>query len=218
MIKMKHRRTHIIGSDHKYLHTAVLIPEITIRGEKHLLFQERSADIIQGSEICFPGGRFDAAKDRSLKHTAIRETCEELGISRNKVRVTGDLGTLIAPVGVMVRAFTGILRIGSLDELTIDKAEVAKVFTVPLTWFRENPPKEHQLYLEVHPFRYNDKNEKEHLLPVKDYALPARYEQPWGGRRHPVFVYPSEAGVIWGITAEIIREYINFKKPSKENA
>ncbi|MBW6458251.1 MAG: CoA pyrophosphatase [FCB group bacterium] len=204
-------KTHIIGSDHKYLHTAVLVPEITIAGEKHLLFQERSADIIQGSEICFPGGRFDAETDRSLRDTAIRETCEELGISRNKVRITGDLGTLIAPVGVMVRAFTGILRIKSPDELTIDKSEVAKVFTVPLAWFRDNPPKTYHLQIEVRPFRYNDKNEKEHLLPVKDYALPARYEEPWSGRRHPVFVYPAEQGTIWGITAEIVREYMNLK-------
>ncbi|MDZ7820407.1 MAG: hypothetical protein U5N26_00575 [Candidatus Marinimicrobia bacterium] len=44
---------------------------------------------------------------------------------------------------------------------------------------------------------------------MKDDTLPERYEQPWKGRRHPVFVYPSPSGVIWGITAELIREYLD---------
>ena len=208
---MKHNDT-IIGKSYKYLSTAVLIPIIRINGETHLLFEERNADIVQGSEICFPGGRFDEVKDRSLKETAIRESCEELGISRNKIRVIGKLGTLIAPVGVLVEAYIGsIKKIGNMNELAINRAEVEKVFTVPLSWFSKNPPKEHYLNVEVHPFRYNDNMEKEHLLPVRDYALPARYEQPWSGRKHPVFVYNGEHGVIWGITAELVKEFLTSK-------
>ncbi|MDD3967065.1 MAG: CoA pyrophosphatase [Candidatus Neomarinimicrobiota bacterium] len=198
---------NIIGKSYKYLNAAVLIPLVRIDGEEQLLFERRSADIIQGSEVCFPGGRFDKAKDRSLKATAVRESCEELGISRNKVRVFGKLGTLIAPVGVAVEAYLARLNIRRLKDLNINKAEVEKVFTVPLSWFKKNPPKEHHLLIEIHPFYYNDNREKEQLFPVKDYALPERYEEPWKGRRHPVFVYNTPSGVIWGITAELIREF-----------
>ncbi len=198
----------IIGKDYKYLNTAVLIPRVRIGREDHLLFQQRSPDIIQGGEICFPGGRVDAVRDRSLKDTAIRETCEELGIEKRRIRVLSKLGTLIAPVGVAVEAYVASLTIGGLQDLSISKAEVARVFTLPLAWFRANPPKEHRLTVEIQPFRYNDKNEKEHLLPVRDYALPARYEEPWTGREHPVFVYRTDFGVIWGITAELVREYV----------
>lgn len=205
---MKKHSDTIIGKDDKYLNTAVLIPLIVRGKEKHLLFQQRSADIIQGSEVCFPGGRFDAAKDRSLKDTAVRETCEELGIPGKKVRVIAKLGTLIAPVGVMVEAYVGTLAIQDLGELNINRAEVEKVFTLPLAWFKSHPPKEHHLNIQVHPFRYNDNREKEHLFPVKDYALPERYEEPWSGRQHPVYVYPTDQGVIWGITAELVRDYL----------
>ncbi|MDZ7796824.1 MAG: CoA pyrophosphatase [Candidatus Marinimicrobia bacterium] len=201
----------IIGRSYKYLNTAVLIPLIRINKETHLLFEQRSSDIVQGDEICFPGGRFDVEKDATLKDTAQRETCEELGITKNRVKVRQKFGILITPIGVLVEAYTAIIRIKSIRELNINKAEVRRVFTIPLDWFRKNPPREHQLHIEVRPFRYNDNHEKEHLLPVKDYALPERYEQPWEGREHTVFVYPAPSGVIWGITAEIIREYIKRK-------
>lgn len=205
---MQRNNDNIIGKSYKYLNAAVLIPLLRIDGEIHLLFEQRSEDIIQGSEVCFPGGRFDPAKDRSLGNTAVRETCEELGIPKNKIRIRQKLGTLIAPVGVLVEAYIGRIKIGNINELNINRAEVEKVFTVPLSWFREHPPKEYQLNVEIHPFRYNDKMEKEHLLPVRDYALPERYEQPWSGRKHPVFVYSAEHGVIWGITAELVREFL----------
>lgn len=209
MLKMINRNKDIIiGKSYKYLNTAVLIPLVRIGGKTHLLFEERNADIVQGSEICFPGGRYDPKKDRSLKDTAIRETCEELGISRKQISVREKLGTLIAPVGVMVEAYIGKIKLNNINSLNFNSAEVEKVFTVPLSWFREHPPKEHHLKIEVHPFHYNDKREKEHLLPVRDYALPERYEQPWSGRKHPVFVYTWEHGVIWGITAELIREFL----------
>ncbi|MDD3498725.1 MAG: CoA pyrophosphatase [Candidatus Moranbacteria bacterium] len=213
---MQRHRDTIIGKSYKYLNTAVLITLVRFGGKTHLVFEERSADIVQGSEICFPGGRFDKVKDRTLKDTAIRESCEELGISRKQISIRGKLGTLIAPVGIMVEAYIGSMKIRSIDELNINPAEVEKAFTVPLSWFREHPPKEHQLNVEVHPFRYNDNMEKEHLLPVRDYALPERYEQPWSGRKHPVFVYTGEHGVIWGITAELVREFLASKYALKK--
>lgn len=202
---------NIIGKSYKYLNAAVLIPLLRINGEIHLLFEQRSADIIQGSEICFPGGRFDPAKDRSPRDTAVRETCEELGIPKNKIRIRRKLGSLIAPAGVLVEAYIGNIKTANIDKLNINRAEVEKVFTVPLSWFRANPAKEHYLNIEIHPFYYNDNMEKVHLFPVKDYALPERYEQPWSGRKHPVFVYLAEKGVIWGITAELVREFLKSK-------
>lgn len=205
---MRQNSDTIIGKSYKYLNSAVLIPLLRLEGKMHLLFEERSSDIVQGSEICFPGGRFDRGKDRSLKDTAIRESCEELGISPKQISIRRKLGALIAPVGVLVEAYIARIKIGNINELNINRAEVEKVFTVPLSWFREHPPKEYQLNVEIHPFRYNDNMEKEHLLPVRDYALPERYEQPWSGRKHPVFVYSGEHGVIWGITAELVREFL----------
>jgi len=209
---MFNKHNNIIGRSYKYLNTAVLIPLLRINSETYLLFEQRSSDIIQGDEICFPGGRFDPEKDRSLKDTALRETCEELGIPSGKVRIRKKLGTLVTPVGVMVEAYTGRIKLKNIRDLNINRAEVEKVFTVPLSWFREHPPKTYRLDIEVHPFRYNDNREKEHLLPVKDYALPARYEEPWKGRSHPVFVYAAPSGVIWGITAELVREYLHREK------
>lgn len=61
-----------------YFKAAVLVPLIEIEGELHFLFEKRAANIKQGGEICFPGGKFEITDSSSLA-AAMRETQEELG-------------------------------------------------------------------------------------------------------------------------------------------
>jgi peroxisomal coenzyme A diphosphatase NUDT7 len=188
----------IIGKNEKYINTAVILLAATIEGERQILFEKRSPGIPQGNEVCFPGGRIDTAVDRTPEEAAVREACEELGLPSGKVTVTGYLGTLVAPLGVAVDAFAGEIDIHSLEELTPSRDEVQSVFLVPVSWFQRNPPEEYQVRLDVHPLD----------LPVRELGLPERYHQPWGGRKLPVYVYRTGKEIIWGITAEITREYI----------
>jgi peroxisomal coenzyme A diphosphatase NUDT7 len=201
----------IIGKE-KYINSAVLIPIVSIDGNEFILFQKRSQTVRQPGEVSFPGGHFDADKDKDYLSTAVRETREELGITEQQISVLGKLGTLVAPMGVIVEAYIGILNINSIDELEIDNEEVEKVFLVPIEYFVMNNPSEYITRLELHPSIIKENGDKEELLPVKDLGLPAQYALPWTRGKHRVLVYQNTEEIIWGITAELIYELTNRLK------
>ncbi len=105
----------IIGKD-KYFNSSVLIPLIFFGDEYHFLFEKRANNIRQGGEVSFPGGEFDKNKDKDFLDTAVRETIEEIGIAKEKIQIIGNMGTLVAPMGVTVDSFIGILKINKLNE------------------------------------------------------------------------------------------------------
>lgn len=193
----------------EYFNSAVLIPLIEINNEQCLLFEKRSAKIRQGGEICFPGGEFDINNDKSFKETAIRETIEELGLTRNKIETIGCLDTFVGPMGVTVDSIIAKLKIKDITGINYNKNEVEKVFTVPVSFFLENHPETYEMRLELHSHYLNSKGEKIDLLPVKQLGLPERYSKPRQGKKHTVYVYKTENEIIWGITAALIFEFIN---------
>jgi 8-oxo-dGTP pyrophosphatase MutT (NUDIX family) len=204
----------ILGKD-KYFNSAVLVPLVEIDEKFHFLFEKRADHIRQGGEVSFPGGEFDNKKDQGLRHTAIRETTEELGLASDKIEIIGKVGTLVAPMGVTVDAFVGLISIKSLDELVIDKNEVEKVFLVPMDHFLKQKPEEYTVKLEVHPSYTDENGKKIELLPVQKLGLPPRYSKPWKNGFHRILVYNSTEEVIWGITAEIIFELCRMINSSK---
>jgi coenzyme A diphosphatase NUDT7 len=205
IIKHLPRSPNVLGKD-RYVNTVVLVPLVLIENEYHLLFEKRNADIRQGSEICFPGGKFDPTQDKTYRDTAQRETFEEIGVRRKDIKIKGRLDTIVASMGVTVDSFLAVLKIKSLDELRINKNEVETVFILPLSYFKKHAAEEYFVRLEIQP-SFRDKNGKEVVLfPVKELGLPERYHGPWGHSRHRVLVYKTEKGIIWGLTAEIIRE------------
>jgi 8-oxo-dGTP pyrophosphatase MutT (NUDIX family) len=201
----------IIGKD-LYINSAVLIPIIVIDNTEFVLFEKRSSTVRQPGEISFPGGHFDSRYDKDFLSTAIRETCEELGIEKNKISVLGSLGTFVAPMGVIVETYLGVLNIDSLDELKIDYKEVDRIFLIPLEYFLNNKPQEYFTRLELHPFMTKEDGEIIELLPVKELGLPEKYSLPWTQGKHRVLVYKTSEEVIWGITAELIFELANRMK------
>ena len=133
-----------------YFQSAVLLPLIKERGQWHLLFQIRARGIRQENEICFPGGAYDPLLDKSFRETALRETCEELGLPVDQIRLLGQMDTLITPAEVLIEPFVGILDIESVDRLILNRSEVADVFTLPLSRLKEMPPEEYHTRLEFH--------------------------------------------------------------------
>ncbi len=165
---------------------AVLVP--ILRGaEPVLLFEVRSAAVYQPGEICFPGGGMEAGE--TPEACALRETEEELGLSRTEIHLLGRLETLTHISGRIVYPVLGSVLPAALEQLAPSEAEVAEVFTVPLQWFRENPPQ---------PLSYDlvaDMDTVPEVLRpfVKHYR---------NRRTTPVWVW--EDHVIWGLTARII--------------
>ncbi|MDP3479471.1 MAG: CoA pyrophosphatase [Desulfoprunum sp.] len=187
-----------------FFNCAILVPFLFLQDECHLLFQKRASTIRQGSEICFPGGRFDPLLDSSYQDTALRETEEELGMTRERIRITGRLDTVVTPRAVIVEPFVGILEIESLEELRPDAREVAEIFTLPLAWFIETAPEIYHNRIEIQP-SYVDGDGLEHiLLPVDELGLPSRYKERRSEWTHKVAVYRNDKYTIWGLTAAII--------------
>lgn len=193
----------------------MLVPFINIGNEYHLLLQKRAKSIRQGSEICFPGGKYEPENDADYQATAVRETVEELGINPDCIDVLGRLGTHIAPMGAAVDPFIGRLNIPSLDMLTIDVNDVEKIFSIPFSFFLEQPPEIYAVRLEIQTYYIHKDGEKEVLFPSEELGLPPIYHKPCGGQKHRVFVYRTADGIIWGITAEIVYELVKLFKHCK---
>jgi 8-oxo-dGTP pyrophosphatase MutT (NUDIX family) len=99
--------------------------------EPSILFTERAAGLSRhAGELSFPGG-LQEPQDASPADTAARETFEEIGLDPVAYRLLGALSPVHTFVsGILVTPFVGL--IGSLPELTVSDAEIARVLTVPI--------------------------------------------------------------------------------------
>jgi 8-oxo-dGTP pyrophosphatase MutT (NUDIX family) len=205
MQNIKHHQG-IIGKD-KYFNSSVLIPLIFLDDEYYFLFEKRANNIRQGGEVSFPGGEFDTIKDKDFLNTAVRETIEEIGVTKEKIQIIGSMGTLVAPMGVTVDSYVGVLNIPNLNVLKIDENEVERIFTIPVSYFAESKPSEYSVRLEVHTQKRSEGGGMIDMFPVKNLKLPKRYEKPWKGREHRILVYETNEEIVWGITAELVYEF-----------
>jgi len=201
----------------EYFNSVVLVLLALIDCEYHFVLQKRCAGIRQPGEICFPGGAYDAAHDSSLQATAIRETVEELGIPADRLRIVGVLDTVVAPMGATVDAFVGVTDIASLDELVVSVHEVDEAFSVPVSYFEQREPRQYYTTLRIAPsYVDSETNEEVVTFPARELGLPERYWQPWGGAKHPVYVYQVGSRVIWGLTARLIIDVVRKLKQAQE--
>ena len=74
----------LLGARNEY---AVLCPLLEQPDGVHLLFEVRAAQLRQGGEVCFPGGRLESQETPA--ECALRETEEELSIPRSQIQLLG---------------------------------------------------------------------------------------------------------------------------------
>ncbi|NOY22422.1 MAG: CoA pyrophosphatase [Acidobacteria bacterium] len=207
-LQEKLKRCPALNGRDAFIRSAVLALLVNLDGEYHLVFQKRNPNIRQGDEVSFPGGRISKRRDSDVEATALRETEEEMGISRERISVLGSLDFIIAPTGNLVDVVVGLTDVTSLSEFKPNSDEVSRIFSVPLSWFRDNPPETYSLQLQAVPEIMHRDGTKEVLFPTKELGLPSRYHGTWSGGRLPVFVYKWDDEVIWGITARIIQDLV----------
>lgn len=191
-----------------YFNSAVLVLLMLINEEYHFVLQKRAVNIRQAGEICFPGGKFDPVQDANYRDTAIRETVEELGVSSDKIRIIGNLDTVVAIMNTTVDSFLGILDISSLENLQINRHEVEQVFAIPVSFFEDNEPETYKVNVRVHPTYVNQAGEEVTIFPAQELGLPERYHKPWGYAMREVIVYRVQGITIWGMTARLIRDVV----------
>lgn len=203
----------IIGREN-YFNAAIMITLIEIEDTYHFVFEKRAAHIRQGGEISFPGGGYEP-EDIDFKATAIRETCEELGINREDLTVLGQLGTYVGRQGVIIEAYIGCLNFSDIKRLRPEPGEVERVFTVPVSFFEDNLPTKYAIRMEKQPYYVDPHGERIELLPAAKLGLPQRYHRPWSGELLDVYFYSVENEWIWGLTAELINDVIYRLKTTR---
>ncbi len=197
----------IDGRD-EYMYSSVLVPLVEIEGELHFLFQERSENIRQGGEVSFPGGQFDGTRDGTGADTAVREACEELGICPGDIEILGQLDTVVSPMGTIVEAHVGFLS-RPVKEYAVNEKEVSRIFTVPVSFFEETEPEKHNVMIRIFSREIDPETGEEKVyLPVEELGLPERYGSSWGAFRPWVYFFRHHEGMIWGLTARIILNFM----------
>lgn len=97
---------------------------------KTILIQRGSYNGVHSGQIAFPGGQLDEM-DVDLKHTALRETSEEIGVASESVTIIGSLTDVyITPSNFLVKPFIGVVH--EKPVFIAEPGEVAKVIPVDL--------------------------------------------------------------------------------------
>jgi len=112
-------------------------------------------------------------------------------------------------MGAVIDAYIGRILLDSIDSFRINRDEVDEVFTVPADDFLRMNCEVYSVSLEIQP-HVTDSAGREIIFPAKELGLPERYHGKWGGKVHDVYLYRTEHGIIWGLTAEIIRDVMEL--------
>lgn len=173
---------------------AVLIPLVTTEEGLSLLFEVRSENVSQPGEVCFPGGRVEGGE--TAAQTAVRETCEELGVRPDQIELIGELPPEISRNSRNVFPVAARLRIGSTEDLRLSEEEVAEVFLIPESWLRGNPPARYDLGVLT-----------DDQLPAGLRRFMPNYDRY--SRKYSTDYYEYNGHGIWGLTARILTHYLN---------
>lgn len=184
---------HIPVPQGVHIQNSVMVLLFPIDGELHILYTQRAFSLKkQPGDICFPGGKKEG--NETPLETALRETQEELGISKNVIHVLGQTDYIITHHGSIIYPFVGYVDAISVKDIVFNKTEVAKLFTVPLRFFSQAQPLTHYIYFKPE-------------LP-EDFP----YELIMGGRNYPFttpkiaeLFYEYDGNIIWGMTARITK-------------
>lgn len=157
---------------------AVLFP-IVLRDDGHtVLLTQRTAHLRDhAGQISFPGGRVEA-HDQSPVDTALRETEEEIGLSRERVEIVGFLPEYRTGTGFRVTPVVALVR--PPFDLQPDPFEVAEIFEVPLA------------------FLIDPANHQQHSLHYRG-ALRHYFAMPYGDH----FIWGATAGMIRSLSERL---------------
>lgn len=126
---LQQRQKDIIA-DWDFKPAAVLVPLFIKEGHYHLLFTKRTDHLRQHpGQISFPGGRYDEA-DGSLQETVLREAEEEIGLTREHIKILGELDDMLTGTQYRIRPF--VATITYPYNFRINETEITELIEIPL--------------------------------------------------------------------------------------
>lgn len=170
------------GAEHQALTPAAVLFPIVVRDGGHtVLLTQRTAHLRDhAGQVSFPGGRVEA-DDLSPMDTALRETEEEVGLSRKHVEILGFLPEYRTGTGFKVTPVVGL--VSPPFDLSLDPFEVAEVFEVPLAFLLD--PANHQR----HELHYRGALRQYFAMPYGDYFI-------WGATAGMIRSLSSRLGLL----------------------
>jgi len=144
---------------------AVLVPFVERREGATILLTQRAAHLkTHAGQISFPGGRVDD-DDADAIATALRETEEEIGLSRRHVEVIGCLPDYQTGTGFRVTPVAALVH--PPFELQADSFEVAEIFEVPMAFLMDGT--NHQRRSAIFPNRSSRRSF--YTMPFEQYFI-----------------------------------------------
>lgn len=182
----------------KLKRASVTIPLVNYNNSLHILFEVRAKTLRnQPNEVCFPGGKIES--DEAPLTTAIRETCEEIGICKDKIKVISPLDLFVSPYNTIIHPY--LVFIEDINNMKINMDEVDEVFFVPLDFLLNTNVDTFINKVNITP---ND-NFPYELIPKKH-----NYKFSTGSYEIPFYIYNDY--VIWRITAKILLNFLFYLK------
>ena len=144
-----------------YRHAGVLLPILVEGGLCKVLLTRRTDRVAHHKgQISFPGGAVDRG-DGSIEETVLRETYEEIGLSREHIEILGRIDdALTLASNYLIHPLVG--HITAIDDFTINKAEVAGIIKVPLSLFRREDAERRPYSVEYDGVEYETPAYKYH--------------------------------------------------------
>lgn len=187
----------------RYSEFSVFIPLVELNDEVYVLFEKRAHTLkSQPGEICFPGGRKEDGEHP--RESAVRETMEELRLKEKDVTIIKNLGYYMTPFNYKINIYLGTLDVSHEDLTTYNIDEVDSIFMIPLRGLINCAPKKHMITVEMKP---------ENTFPYHKIEGGKKYDFKTG--YYPVWFYDYKNYTIWGITAQILKIFLdNIKELS----
>ena len=151
------------GQGHTLRKAAVLLPIIDRQDGVHILFTKRTAHLNNhAGQISFPGGGLEP-QDRDHVDAALRETEEEIGITKNHVEIIGQLDTYETGTNFSITPVVGL--VSPRFSLQINPDEVEHVFEVPLAYLMDakNHKQQSGIYKNIRRYYY--------AISYQDYTI-----------------------------------------------
>lgn len=181
----------------------VAILLVDIDNETKIIFEVRALNMrSQPGDISLPGGKIEA--DESPKETIIREICEELGLEEDDFEIVNELDLLVTHYGLIIHPYLGYVK--NYNNIKINKDEVDHIFLAPIDELIKINPLKDISKINVQ----RNENFPYHLINGGE-----KYKFKEGLYKSLFYNYKEYN--IWGMTALIVENFLNYIKRQEQN-